>query len=201
MTDDIYDSTAKTFRTQNGTCTVTPSEIRITRLDKQGNPVVRRGNPVMKMILIYGGLGAVAVTFGVRFIREENLGAGIPLVLLGLLLLTIAYRSRSLSAAPVVQRSAITRFVVHPPGAAMPRGYFSIFFNEGMHVKKRMVILRKTTEGGDADFIAAAKIFSDEGLITEVESAGTAPVVTTIPASDATASIGVGSDEGPTSAA
>ena len=37
--DDLYDSADKTFRTQNGTCTVTPSQILITRLDKQGKDI------------------------------------------------------------------------------------------------------------------------------------------------------------------
>jgi hypothetical protein len=157
----------RAFRTKTGTCTITDDQIIIARSGVRGslsNAMI--GQSISRALVLYGllSLGCFATSY--VSIRSGDFVTGAFTCLVGLWLARGVYASRHNTAVPIIERSTIRKIEPHAPRPPATRGYFVVHFEQGGNVRKRMIMLPGSLEGGQAEYAHAINVLREAGLIT-----------------------------------
>ena len=156
----------RAFRTKTGTCTITDDQIVIERSGVRGslsNAMI--GQSISRILVVYGLLSLVCFAMSYMSIRSGDFVTGVFTCLVGLWLARAVYASRHNSATPIIERSTIRKIEPHAPRPPATRGYFVVHFEEGGNLRKRMIMLPGSLEGGQAEYIHAINVLNEAGLI------------------------------------
>lgn len=153
------------FRTKTGRCVIHPDRLELERSGPRGALAgAIFGASVTRARIFYGVLVIVLLGLTVIDLLERELGQAIMFAIVAAFLARGIVKSRGLSAAPVLQRAAITRIEAKPPVPPMARGHFIVHFTENGQPLRRLVILPGTLEGGSAEYSRALELLKSEGL-------------------------------------
>jgi len=156
----------QTFRTKTGICTITDDQIAISRTGARGtlsNFLV--GQSISRVLVVYGLLSLICFATSYMSIRSGDFVTGTFTCLVGLWMARAVYASRHNSAVPIIERSTIRKIEQHAPRPPATRGYFVVHFEEGGNLRKRMIMLPGSLEGGQAEYAHAISVLSEAGLI------------------------------------
>lgn len=156
-----------TFRTKTGSCTITPGEIVLTRSGVRGAMAERTiGNSIARPLIIYGILGIAMLAYGILTFSDGDPVGGVLFSLIGGVFIWNVVASRNNSAVPLIKRSAIRSVEAHPPRPPFTRGYFTVFFEDGGAVRKRLIMLPGSMEGGGDEYKRAEAAMREAGLLS-----------------------------------
>jgi hypothetical protein len=160
------DST-RTFRTKTGTCTITDSEIVLSREGVRGSVAeVTIGSSVPRLLLKYVVLAGILGYQAASALEEGALFTGYAFAGLAAFVLISAARSWDCSAAPRISRSSIRRVEARKPMPPLTRGYFVVHFMDGMKRRRRLIMLPGALSGGRGEFEHAVRIMREAGLLS-----------------------------------
>ena len=165
---------ATTFRTKSGTCTITPEQIVLRREGPRGAASQRLyGNSTVRILVIYGLLGACLLAYAVWSWRDGHKIAAILPGAFGLLLLWVVFLSRQNSAAATIDRLTIRSVEAHPPRPPITRGYFRVWFADDRgQQRQRLIMLPGSLSDGDAEYGKAVAAMRVAGLLPPAEQPG-----------------------------
>ena len=161
----------QTFRTKTGTCTITHDKIILKRRGVRGAAAkIILGNSIKRVLLLNLLLGIAALLFGIYYFRSRQLANDFFFSVIGIILLLNVLQSLKNSATPVVDRSSIRDIRIHSPRPPITRGYFTVIFQEGGKLRKRLIMLPGSMENGNEEFKKAVAIFKESGLLNPEQS-------------------------------
>lgn len=155
------------FRTKAGVCTITPEQIQLTRRGARGalSKFLHGTGSIKRTLAIQSILGFSFIAVGVlSLVARKHSAAIIPLIT-GPYFLLDTYRSRHHSAAPIIQRNAVTAIDKTAPAPPSTRGYFTVHFIQDNKPRKRLIILPGYLEDGESEFEKACIILDETGLL------------------------------------
>ncbi|MBW2464678.1 MAG: hypothetical protein JRH11_23725, partial [Deltaproteobacteria bacterium] len=154
------------FRTKTGVCTITPTQVLISRDGARGALArLLIGKSVWRALVLHSVTALLLFGLGVRLLMSSRTVTGALLCFIGALLLRAVVRSRNNTAASEIARTDVVKLEAHPPRTGVTRGYFTVHYREGSAVKKRAIILPGSLSGGAAEYSKAKQILADEGLL------------------------------------
>ena len=154
------------FRTKTGTCSITADQIILTRAGVRGGlSQFIFGSSITRAIVMYSILGLIGIFAGIQSLRVGDNLIGPLLIVIGLYFFWVVIASRNNSASPVIARSAIKRIEVHAPKPPLTRGYFTVLFDEGGKLRKRLIILPGSMEDGSTEYQHAKTVLTEAGLL------------------------------------
>lgn len=154
------------FRTKTGTCTITENQIILTREGLRGGLAkVMFGVSVDRVLIMYVLIGIILlVSAFMSFVGGSN-GMGVFTSVVGVIFLWNAITARNNSASPVIERSTIQSVEAHLPRPPFTRGYFAVQFDDNGKLKKRLIILPGSMQGGSEEFNRAKDLLMQVGLL------------------------------------
>jgi hypothetical protein len=154
------------FRTKTGTCTVTPERIILKREGVCGAVAeTAYKTSIGRALTIYGVIGTVALLCGIWSLINRDFVAGGFQCAIGIFFIWNIVVSRNNSFAPVIDRSAIRKIVAHPPHPPVTRGYFAVLFEEDGRIRKRLIMIPGSMQGGKPEYERALTAMREAGLL------------------------------------
>jgi hypothetical protein len=158
----------KVFRTKTGYCHVLPDRIRLTRSGVAGgaaNAMV--GDRIGRILVIYAAIALFAAYSSWKAFQRHDLLMTFVYGGLAAALVYNVVRSWNNSAAPELDRSAVTSVVFKPAAPGLTRAYFEVHFTDAKgRSKKRLIMLPGSLTGGAEETDRALRIMREEGLIS-----------------------------------
>lgn len=153
------------FRTKAGRCHIEGDRLRLERTGWRGalSDVVY-GNTMLQARLVYGGV-AVACGIGVLYqVRAGSWPSAFVLALLAGLAIRTLIRSRGVSAAPSVPRSAITRIEGRAARSGLTRAMLIVRFEQDGRALERFIMLPGSMADGSGEYQRAVGLLREAGL-------------------------------------
>jgi hypothetical protein len=153
------------FRTKTGVCELTPEYIVLSRQGLRGKSAeLLIGRSILPVLIFHAGLGIILVGYAIFSIQIAEYFIAFFAALTGGFLLRGAYRSRNVSATPIVARRSIRSVVAMAPVPPMTRGYFVVTFVVANKEKTRMIILPGVLQGGAEEYQRAIAAMESAGI-------------------------------------
>jgi hypothetical protein len=158
----------KVFRTKTGYCHVLPDRIRLTRSGVAGGAAQGMvGNRSGRILVIYTAIALFAAYSSWKAFQRHDLLMTFVYGGLAAALVYNVVRSWNNSAAPELDRSAVTSVVFKPAAPGLTRAYFEVHFTDAKgRSKKRLIMLPGSLTGGAEETDRALRIMREEGLIS-----------------------------------
>ena len=152
------------FRTKTGVCILTSDKLVLEREGASGQVAeVVCGNQIRRALVIYIGLGALAIAIGVWALVNVRFIEGFFLCVIGLVCIGNVIVSRNNSATNMIERSTVQRVVAKSPHPPFTRGVFVVHFVENGQKRKRMIMLPGSLSSGKKEFKRALSAMQETG--------------------------------------
>ncbi len=160
----------RTFRTKTGTCTITETEILLTREGVRGGvSQAIYGDSIIRALVVRSVLGIGALAYGASLLASANHFRGSLFCVLGVFCFWNVIVNRKYSAAPVIEHSSIRDVQAHAPRPPMTRGYFTVYFGEQGRERKRLIMLASSVDGGGVEYLRAVTLMQKAGLLSDTD--------------------------------
>jgi len=155
----------RSFRTKTGRCVVHDDRIELERTGARGalaSTLV--GTSVNRILVVYGMVALGFAVVGVRGALQGEYALAVSFGFAAAYFARGIVRSRGLSAANVLVRSAISRIELHDPKPPVARGHFIVHFTDNGQKLRRIILLPGVAEGGSTEYVSAVALLRREGF-------------------------------------
>ncbi|OUJ73309.1 phosphoribosylaminoimidazolesuccinocarboxamide synthase [Hymenobacter crusticola] len=157
----------KVFKTKTGYCHILPDKIVLAREGLIGSLAEAHvGNNIARPLITYGVFATLLAYWSYNNYKDaEYIMAGY-LGLLAVILVYVILISLKNSAQPIIERKQIQKIVFKPAFRGLTRARFEILFRDkNGKMKKRLIMLPGSLNGGKAGTDKALIIMQEENLI------------------------------------
>jgi hypothetical protein len=154
----------RSFRTKTGRCVVHDDRIELERSGARGalaSTLV--GTSVNRILVVYGVVALGFAVVGVRGALQGEYALAVSFGFAAAYFVRGIVRSRGLSTANVLVRSAISRIELHAPKPPVARGHFIVHFIDKGQRLRRLILLPGVAEGG-TEYASAVALLRSEGF-------------------------------------
>lgn len=158
---------ANSFRTKTGYCHVLKDKIILTREGVLGDIAQTvHGNRINRILIVYGLLSLFMISLAIFGFMAGEIQQALFFLVLSLFLIYIILISRKNSVTPIIGRSSIQKVIYKKAAPGATRAHFIIHFDNGDgKMRKRLILLPGSINGGAAEAVKAVEIFEAENLL------------------------------------
>ncbi|MDG4717325.1 phosphoribosylaminoimidazolesuccinocarboxamide synthase [Winogradskyella marincola] len=159
--------TEQKFKTKTGFCHILTDKIVLTRDGIIGNVAeLTTGKSIIRLLIVYGLIATLMIYNAYDDFKNQN-WVFFGLYLIGGIYLTYTvFKSKNLSATPIIERNKIKNVEFKPANKFLTRSYFKVEFEQNNgKIKSRLIMLPGSLNDGTNETEKAVGIMKKAGLI------------------------------------